>query len=357
MARRSTHHLYARRFNRGGYIEILYYVRFIDWQKKRRVFPVGSSYETAKRLRDELLAKNVLWFDFDEAKKPKPGGIPFNAWLDECLKIKANKRAIRNYRMAAPKLREFFGQEAIGSIGADRVQHFKSWRYGQMTQYGRAPKPATVNREVALLKMALRLACKQGKLDKVPSIELDSENNKRDRVASEAEFRRILDGMPGFARDVVTVLYEQGMRIGEGCNLLRENVKIDENLIRLEGWQTKNGKPREMPITPVARGIIIQCLARKVRNVNARVFLDDSGNHLTRFQVYAYFKRACRKAGVTGLTPHDLRATFSTRKTIGEGHDRKLVMAIMGDTSDRAFDRYVRPSLDDLKKVMTDGSK
>jgi integrase len=78
---------------------------------------------------------------------------------------------------------------------------------------------------------------------------------------------------------------------------------------------------------------------------------------LNRFRLYSYWRRACRDAGVTGLTQHDLRATFSTRKTIFEGHDRKLVMAIIGDTTDKAFNGYVRPKLDDLKRVMVPGVK
>ena len=57
MARQSTHHLYRRKRNAGGYIEILHYVRFVDWKGIRRVFPAGTDYPIAKHLRDELLAR------------------------------------------------------------------------------------------------------------------------------------------------------------------------------------------------------------------------------------------------------------------------------------------------------------
>ena len=142
------------------------------------------------------------------------------------------------------------------------------------------------------------------------------------------------------------------MRISDACGLLRSNVKLEENLIRLQGCQTKNGKTREMPMTSITREIITRALGRKVRNLNERVLLDDNGNSLTRTQVYSYFKRACRKASITGLTPHDLRATFTTRKTIDEGWDRELVKAIIADTSDDAFNGYVRPKMADLKRAM-----
>src|SRR4029077_6704989 len=107
-------------------------------------------------------------------------------------------------------------------------------------------------------------------------ISLDAENNRRQRTASNEEFKKICENMPGFVRDVVIILYEQGMRITEGAELLRSNIKLDENLIRLEGFQTKNGKPREAPMTSITRDIINRALNRKLQSVSDRVFLDDS---------------------------------------------------------------------------------
>lgn len=347
---RSSHHLYRRRTLRGGYVDCLYYVRFVDWKGIKRVFPAGAELALAKALRDKLWAKNILREDLDQMERQKP--LRFDEWLDDCLAAKAHKRVIRNYRMAAPKLKEYFGSMPISEIGAEHVEGFKKWRYAEKTCYGRPPKPATVNRHLSLLKLALRRAHELEKIPKVPIIRLEPENNRRDRVASPGELGRILSRMPDFARDVVFLLYDQGMRVGEAVGLKCENVRLEEGIIRLEAAQTKNGKPREIPMTAATRQIIIRAMARRVRNVNSSVFLDPFGKPLDRHRVYKYFRRACGKAKVNGLTLHDLRATFSTRKTVEEGWDRELVKAIMGDTTDKAFGRYVRPKLEDLRRVM-----
>jgi hypothetical protein len=63
---------------------------------------------------------------------------------------------------------------------------------------------------VALIKMALRRAFDLGKITKLPSISLGTENNKRDRLASQLEFEKICDGMPAFAWDVIVILLRAG---------------------------------------------------------------------------------------------------------------------------------------------------
>ena len=141
----------------------------MDWKGTRRVFPAGTDYPIAKHLRDELLARNQLRYDFDEVPKKVIG---FSAWVDDCLEAKKTKRAHRNYVEASLKPKEYFKSESIESITTERTDDFKKWRYGQNTQYGKPPKPATVNREVALIKMALRRAFDLGKITKLPSISL-----------------------------------------------------------------------------------------------------------------------------------------------------------------------------------------
>jgi len=87
----------------------------------------------------------------------------------------------------------------------------------------------------------------------------------------------------------------------------------------------------------------------KIASRTNRVFLF-RGKPVERFE--RAFNTACRKAEVEGHWTNDIRATFATRK-IDEGFDRDWVKMITGHRTDNVFKRYNRPSLENLRKVVS----
>jgi hypothetical protein len=72
---------------------------------------------------------------------------------------------------------------------------------------------STVNRELAILRMLLRLAKRRKKIKVVPDFNLESEKSrKRKRVASDAEHKALLENMPRHHQRVLIALYESAMQ-------------------------------------------------------------------------------------------------------------------------------------------------
>lgn len=138
-----------------GLKRTLYYCEFRDWKGIRRTFPVGDIPDVAKQLRDQYLAQNSHKYDFDKAHEP---ATLFSVWADYWLALTAHKRSHDKDQRSVSRLKEFFGNALLNEIPPSRIEEYKMWRRGQMTKYGAAPKPATINRELACLRAALILA-------------------------------------------------------------------------------------------------------------------------------------------------------------------------------------------------------
>lgn len=90
-----------------------------------------------------------------------------------------------------------------------------------------------------------------------------------------------------------------GMRAGELCSLTWTHVHADHVVLPI----TKNGKRRDVPLTPEARALIEL----------ARGFDDVLVLGLSAQTLDALFRRARQRAGLDGFTFHDLRHTAATR--------------------------------------------
>jgi integrase len=345
------HHLTVQHYTtRRGVRRTLYYVRFTDWKGIRRKVPVGADLTVAKQRRDQLLGQNVLRHDFDQDAAPPPG-LTLAAWLERCVALRQHKRSLAKDRTSVRYLLAFFGSHcALEQLTTSQIEAYKQARLQQPDRYGRLPKPATINRELAFLRWALRLAADDQLIERLPRIHLLEEQNERDRTISDTEFRAIYVEMAPQGRPVLTALRETGMRVSEVLGLRWSHVSLTE------GWfdlgETKNGKPRRVPLSPTLRDTLV-LLAQQQATLDpeAFVFRTAQGGRFTRRWFHRLWQRACAKAGVAGAWVHDFRRTFSTNK-LEEGWDRRWVMRITGHLSDSAFDRYNQPSLEQLQQVV-----
>src|SRR5713226_9640874 len=159
-------HLYKRQYkNSNGEWSMLYYGIFVDWKGKRRTFPLGSDLKTAREELKVLEARNIRKEDFDQEKIR---GLTLFTWSERFFQVKASKRSLDKDRVSAERLKLFFGDCALDSITTSQIEAYKQNRLGEPTRYGKSPKPATINRELALLRSLLILAARDGLIDKVP---------------------------------------------------------------------------------------------------------------------------------------------------------------------------------------------
>ncbi|MBW2059916.1 MAG: site-specific integrase [Deltaproteobacteria bacterium] len=190
--------------------------------------------------------------------------------------------------------------------------------------------PATINRELALLRHILRFAYRKEKIHRVPPISLLKEDNVRQRFITEEEIQKILEYLSGDARDVVIVAYHTGMRLGEILDLRWKNVDLKRRLFVFKG-EKSNGRERAVALAPE----VVEVLSRRPRGLpGVKLF------HLKMYQVEGAWGRACKKVGVKDAKIHDLRRTRCTIWHKEEGLPQDLIMSMSGHRTDSMFRRY-----------------
>ena len=134
-------------------------------------------------------------------------------------------------------------------------------------------------------------------------------------------------------------------------------------MIRFPVGLTKEGKKKNVPVDSQQRkNIPINHHVRKALSELPRALHSDyvftyRGKQI-KGNTYAAFARACSKAGILhgreiegGLTFHDLRTTFKTNM-LRAGVDKVYRDLIVGHTLKGMDGRYLKPSDEDLRKVM-----
>jgi integrase len=253
---------------------------------------------------------------------------------------KATKRSSRDDVLHAEVFCRHFGNKNLSEIDYQMIEEFKLKRMKSITRYGRPRKPATVNRELAILSGIFRMAVDYEEITENPCRKVESlpENNQRTRHLSFEEEDRLfakLTGERDYLRPLVTVAIYAGPRRGELLKLRWSNVDFGLNLINFT--ETKTNRDRSVPMEPIVREALLE-LSQHSGNAEYVFTNPDSGTRYT--DVKKSFSAACREAGITNFTFHDLRHTFGTRLA-DAGVDVVKIKELMGHASIVTTMRYI----------------
>jgi integrase len=128
-----------------------------------------------------------------------------------------------------------------------------------------------------------------------------------------------MKALAGYGEHVVGLAeldLEVGMRLGELLNARWSDVDEGNRLISIT--QTKNDKPRLVPLT--ARALAILKRLRQDATDEELIF-DPQRTGRERRQSMVCFERAVKKAGIDDFHFHDLRHTFATRLRAANVHE------------------------------------
>ena len=169
-----------------------------------------------KREAERFMAKHLV--AGDTAKQVRISLEEFGRRYMEYAK--ANKRSwIRDEQMLK-QLNGFYGPALLSDIGALSVESYKRQRMNDVA-------PATVNREIALLKHMYNLAEAWGfhhGRNPVKGVRFLAENNLKLRTLSEEEEAKLLPCCPLYLRDMVLFALHTGLRSGDLFRLQREDI-------------------------------------------------------------------------------------------------------------------------------------
>jgi integrase len=202
---------------------------------------------------------------------------------------------------------------------------------------------ATINRELAALKRAFKLAHEARRVALVPVIRLLPEDNARQGFIEHADFIALRDALPERLRDCVTFLYLSGWRVGEMKALEWRDLDRDGRAVRLPRAKSKNRKGRVLPLSGELRNVIDR--ARKQRRLDCPFIFHRHGRAIKDFRTA--WNTACHAVGLGKLLVHDLRRTV-VRNLVRAGISDKVAMDLTGHKTRSVFDRYDITSERDL---------
>lgn len=271
---------------------------------------------------------------FDKAMKD------FLAWSKQ--EHAAHPATHHRYETSSVALKKYFKSTPLDQITVDVVEKFKSKRAKQKSpQTGRVVRPATVNRELACLKVLFNFIIKDNDTLKNPvsGVKFFGEDNEQTRVLTTDEEKLYLLAASQPLQDIATMILQTGMRPEEVYRIRRENVHLEQGYLFNPYGKTKAAK-RKVFLTDAA-GAVLRKRLEKVkgvylfpgRGVGDRPIIKVNNAHVATIE----------RCGVPRFRLYDLRHTWATRAT-EKGIDLVTLAAMLGHSRIQMVLRYAHPS-------------
>ena len=139
--------------------------------------------------------------------------------------------------------------------------------------------------------------------------------------------------------DFVAMAVNTGMRKNEMLDLTWDRVRFEASSVILTAENTKNARPRIVPLNKEAKAAIESRRRFKKKHCSESrwVFADKSGERVK--SIYASFVEAREKAEIEDFRIHDLRHTFASWLVM-EGVSLYVVRDLLGHSSIKMTERY-----------------
>ena len=259
------------------------------------------------------------------------------------------RRSVGKAKKSVERLTEFFGGWRAVNITTQDVRTYVATRQRAAAANG------SVNRELAALRRAFRLAVKARVLshDHVPDIPMLKEAPPRAGFFEPKQFQALLRHLRPEVKPVALFAYETGWRLREIITLEWRQVDLTQGSVRLDPGTTKNREGRLIYVSPQllevlrAQGTATRDLER-AKGIIVPQVSHRRGKRILRF--LASWQTACKTAGVPGMFFHDLRRT-AVRNMVRAGVPERVAMQVSGHKTRSVFERYNIISVGDLQEA------
>jgi len=295
---------------------------------------------TGPHMSTAIKYRNKYWVDVAEGRvgletKKQISFHELAAEYYEYYKTKAKPRNWPRARSVLKQLNNFFRNIEIGKITIWTVENYIRTRKGKA--------PGTINFELDFLRSALNRAVEWKFIKSAPKIGRLPVQERRARILTDQEIEFVLqyECFSTDHKEAIALCLDTGMRLAEMFYITAEDVDFEARTVYLD--DTKSLKPRSIPLTPRAAGII----RRRLSEHKGRMFDERDPNRLgykftmERKDLYKYHH----------FTPwrfHDLRHTFVTL-LLRKGVDPYTIMEISGHSRLEMVTRYMHTT-EDLKR-------
>jgi integrase/recombinase XerD len=237
-----------------------------------------------------------------------------------------------------------------------------------------ALRPTTLRRRTASLRGFYRFCFAEGLIvtDVASHLDLPRQPRLLPDVLTVEEVERLLETRTDETavgirdRALLELLYASGLRISEAIGLDRDELSLEEGLVRVVG---KGDKERQVPVGEIAVDWLNRYVAEvrpewleiwtgsrvhadtRTRARGGPVFLSIRGGRLDRRRAWEMLESAARSAGLgTGISPHTLRHSFATHLLEG-GADLRVVQELLGHASISTTQLYTHLTGERIKDI------
>lgn len=306
---------------------------------------VENTKSTREKDAVKLLRVRLGQADSGIVVTPKVGRVTMKEGLDGVvadLKVNHPKSVEHTERRIKLHLLPYFGEHRrMASVSMADVTEYVAHRLAAEAEH------ATVNRELAILRRAYRLAIEGNLLVTMPKIKMLREDNVRRGFFERAEFEKVREALPEALRPIVTLAYYTGWRKEELLSLEWRQVDLTAGTITLD--TSKNGEGRTFVFDGLTEVQTMLEAQRKLPFVTPFVF-HRKGERVVSFG--KAWQTACKTAKVPGRLLHDFRRT-AVRNMVRRGIPERVAMTISGHKTRSVFERYNIVSESDLREAAT----
>ena len=326
----------------------VYWIEYYDLQHKRRRERIGPNRQIAEarlaEVKRQLAAGkfvpesqlgNILFSDFWEKH--------YMPWVTANNSKRWIERKDEIYRLY---FKPAFADRRLKDITRQHIETYMRERL----QAGAAP--ATVNRDIAVLKHALGKAVEWGLLGTNPAkgIKLFKEKDDAWNVIPEDEWERIYNSLPNEKKPLFAFLWYTGVRLSNAIYLKWEHVNLKEGYIRIPASYTKQKKELILPIPDY----LVSIFGHQKRRFpdSAYVFPSRSGTPFNRSNIRRAWVSALKKAGINKhYRIHDIRHSFGAR-AVRAGVDVRVIKELLGHQTFEMVLRYTHVDFQSLKEAL-----
>jgi len=257
------------------------------------------------------------------------------------LKLRGySKRTIESYVFHNRKFLEFIRKEPR------QITQYDIKRYLLHLIENKKSKPRTVNLAVSALKFYYREFLKRN-FNKIRRMK---QEKHLPLVIPKDAIKRMISATKNPKHMVlIEIMYSSGLRVTECVKLRIDNLNLNNRT-----GIVKRGKGKKDRMIILSKRMIedLRRYLETRKDSNPYVFISqyNSNTHISARTAQKIIENSARKAGISRIYCHALRASFATH-LINNGTDISLVQKLLGHSSISTTQNYIKVSTKDIKDI------
>jgi integrase len=298
-----------------------------------------STKTVSRKIAAKILNIRVTGIIEGQYRLPKSNPPKLDEWATQFLGSISNPITKRTYKSCVNILVQFFGSIPLSRISCEIIEQFK------MARREGGAGPASINRNLAVLKRMLKLAERQRLIVRSPFADVDflEERSMRRQatVLSFDEQKRLEAAAPPHLRTLIVLLTETGLRVGkEALPLKWEDVDLPQGVLHVRLSKTPAGR-RVVPLSKHCARALKEWMKLTGPKFSSYVFANPHNPEGHLKSVRKTWDRALKCARVEKRPIYHLRATFASRLSAAGASDN-LVAGMLGHSSPIILNTYAK---------------